>query len=186
MLHQLTPLPLLDKTALAIAMNAAQRRAGRVSHLVKDPACDRDDHRQDILVDLISRANRFDPARGSWSAFVNVVTRNASLAILARPQQPVLAGYDVDELMLEPPGQGERAIVAMIDARMLQRRLPEPLRNILASVADTGSVTDAQRASGRSAASFYRALRQLRLRLIAAGLSPAGVVRNRSAATTGN
>jgi hypothetical protein len=46
---------------------------------------------------------------------------------------------------------------------------------------ETASVTDAQAISGQPAASFYRALRQLRLRLVAAGLAPAGVIQNRNA-----
>ena len=51
--HHSTPLPLQDQTALAVAMSAANRRAGRLARQVKDPARDRDDHRQDILVDLL-------------------------------------------------------------------------------------------------------------------------------------
>ena len=65
MLHHPTHLPLQDQTALAVAMNAAHRRAGRLSRQVKDPARDRDDHAQDILLDLVTRSHRFDPERGS-------------------------------------------------------------------------------------------------------------------------
>jgi hypothetical protein len=46
-------------------------------------------------------------------------------------------------------------------------------------VAEEGGVTDAQRTSGMSAATFYRALRQLRLRLIAGGLAPQSVINSR-------
>jgi DNA-directed RNA polymerase specialized sigma24 family protein len=179
MLHHPTHIPLQDQTALAVAMNAAHRRAGRLVRQVTDPARDRDDHAQDILLDLISRSSRFDPERGSWGAFVTVVTRNAALTILARSSRPLAADCDVDDLMLEPHGHAERALVTMIDARTLQRRLPASLRDVLATLLETASVTDAQQASGQPAASFYRALRQLRLRLVAAGLAPAGVIQNR-------
>jgi hypothetical protein len=52
-------------------------------------------------------------------------------------------------------------------------------------VAKEGGVTDAQRASGMPAASFYRALRQLRLRLIAGGLAPQAFISNRRLAAAG-
>lgn len=181
MLHPSTHLPLQDQTALAVAMNAAHRRAGRLSRQVKDAARDRDDHAQDILLDLVARSHRFDPERGSWGAFVTVVTRNAATTIRARCARPLAADCDVDDLMLEPHGHAERAVVTMIDARTLQRRLPASLGDVLATLMETASVTDAQAISGQPAASFYRALRQLRLRLVAAGLAPAGVIQNRNA-----
>ena len=181
MLHHPTHLPLQDQTALAVAMSAAHRRAGRLARQVKDAARDRDDHAQDILLDLVARSHRFDPERGSWGAFVTVVTRNAALTILARSSLPLVADSDVDDLMLEPHGHAERAVVTMIDARTLQHRLPSSLRDVLATLLETASVTDAQATSGQSPASFYRALRQLRLRLVAAGLAPAGVIQNRHA-----
>ena len=179
--HHSTPLPLQDQTALAIAMSAANSRAGRLARQVMDPARDSDDYRQDILLDLLQRAHRFDVERGSWGAFVTVVTRNAATTIRARCARPLAADCDVDGLMLEPHGHVERAVVTMIDARTLQRRLPASLGDVLATLMETASVTDAQAISGQPAASFYRALRQLRLRLVAAGLAPAGVIQNRNA-----
>jgi len=180
MLHHPTHLPLQDQTALAVAMSAAHRRAGRLARQVTDPARDRDDHAQDILLDLVARSHRFDPERGSWGAFVTVVTRNAALTILARSARPLASDCDADDLMLEPHGHAERSLVTMIDARTLQRRLPSSLRGVLATLLETASVTDAQATSGQSAASFYRALRELRLRLVAAGLAPADVIQKRN------
>jgi DNA-directed RNA polymerase specialized sigma24 family protein len=181
MLHHPTHIPLHDQTALAVAVSAAHRRAGRLAHQVTDPARDRDDHAQDILLDLITRSSRFDAERGSWGAFVTVVTRNAALTILARSSRPVAPDCDVDDLMLEPHWNAERSLVTMIDARTLQRRLPASLRDVLVTLLEAASVTDAQAKSGQSPASFYRAVRQLRLRLVAAGLAPAGVIQNRDA-----
>lgn len=184
MLHPSTPLPLQDHTALAVAMTVARRRGGRLSRQVNDVARDRDDHAQDILLDLVVRARRFDPERGSWGAFVTVVTRNAALTILARSVQPAPVNCDVDTLNLEPHGHAERSMATMMDARELLRRLPASLRNILVNLAETASVTDAQQASGQSPASFYRTLRQLRLRLIAGGLASADVIHGRNTAAS--
>lgn len=179
MLHHPSHLPLQDQTALAVALSAAHRRAGRLARQVTDPARDRDDHAQDILLDLIIRSHRFDPERGSWGAFVTVVMRNAALTILTRSSKSNAIDCNVDELMLEPYGHAEQSLATMIDAKALQRRLPAALKNVLAEVCKAGSVTGAQCARGQSPASFYRALRQLRLRFVAAGLAPAGIIPNR-------
>ncbi len=175
MLHPSTPLPLQDQTALAIAMCAANRRAGRLARQVRDPARDWDDHRQDILLDLLQRAHRFDPERGSWGAFVTVVTRHAALTLLAQHlRSAAIENISVDDLV-DPAGHREAATLLSIDVSAARRRLPPSLGEMLDAIAEKGSVTGAQRACTQPAASFYRALRQLRLRLIAAGLKPTDV-----------
>lgn len=92
--------PLDDPAALAVAMAAAGRRAWTLARRISDPALDRDDHRQEILVDLISRAGRFDPARGSWGAFVTVVTLNRTRSMLARrAAMMTVAAVKVEDLV---------------------------------------------------------------------------------------
>ena len=172
MLHHPTPLPLQDQTALAVAMSAANRRAGRLARQVRDPARDRDDHCQDILLDLLQRAHRFDPVRGSWGAFVTVVTRHAALTLFAgHLRSAAIENIDADDLA-DPAGHAEFATLLSIDVNAARRRLPPSLCEMLDKIAEEGSVTGAQRAGTQPAASFYRTLRQLRLRLIAAGLRP--------------
>lgn len=175
MLHHSTSLPLQDQTALAVAMSAANRRAERLARQVRDPARDRDDHRQDILLDLLQRAHRFDPVRGSWGAFVTVVTRHAALTLLAQHlRSATIENIPTDDLA-DPTGHVEAATLLSIDVNAARRRLPPSMSEILDAIAEEGSVTGAQRAGTQPAASFYRALRQLRLRLIAAGLKPSVV-----------
>lgn len=175
MLHHSTPHPLQDQTALAVAMNAANRHAGRLARRVRDTARDRDDHCQDLLVDLIQRAHRFDAERGSWGAFVTVVTRHAALTLLAQHfRSAAIENTSADDLA-DPAGHVEAATLLSIDLNAERRRLPSSLGAMLDAIAEEGSVTGAQRAGNQPAASFYRALRQLRLRLIAAGLKPSTV-----------
>lgn len=175
MLHHSTPLPLQDQTALAVAMSAANRRAGRLARQVRDPARDREDHRQDLLLDLIQRAHRFDADRGSWGAFVTVVTRHAALTLLAQHLRSAAIENSSADDLADPNGHFEAATLLAIDVKSARRRLPSSLGAMLDAIAEEGSVTGAQRAGNQPAASFYRALRQLRLRLIAAGLKPAAV-----------
>jgi DNA-directed RNA polymerase specialized sigma24 family protein len=172
MLQHSTPLPLQDQTALAVAMSAANRRAGRLARQVMDPARDRDDYRQDILLDLLQRAHRFDADRGSWGAFVTVVTRNAALTLLACHVRSVAIESSLADDFADPAGHVEAATLLSIDVKSARRRLPPSLCEMLDAIAEEGSVTGAQRIGTQPAASFYRALRQLRLRLIAAGLKP--------------
>ena len=75
----------------------------------------------------------------------------------------------------DPAGHVEAATLLSIDVNAARRRLPPSLGEMLDTIAEEGSVTGAQRAGTQPAASFYRALRQLRLRLIAAGLKPPAV-----------
>jgi len=173
--HHSIPRPLQDQTALAVAMCAANRRAGRLARQVRDPARDRDDHRQDILLDLLQRAHRFDPVRGSWGAFVTVVTRHAAQTLLERHLRSVaIENIDADDLA-DAVGHREATTLLSIDLTSARRRLPPSLAELLDAIAEEGNVTGAQRAGTQPAASFYRALRQLRLRLIAAGLKPTAV-----------
>lgn len=177
--RQHTTAPLDDPAALAVAMAAAGRAARKVSRYAKDPACDRDDHRQEILVDLISRAARFDPARGSWGAFVTVLTRNAARTMLARHAGMMSFTAEIESLADAAHGHAETASTLKLDTAALLHRLPPSLLPVLVGMAEEGGVTDAQRASGIPAASYYRALRQLRLRLIAGGLAPQSVINSR-------
>ena len=185
MLPHSTPLPLQDQTALAVAMSAANRRAGRLARQVRDPARDRDDHCQDLLVDLIARADRFDPARGSWGAFVTVVTRHAALTLLARSRSSVVIESLSPGGLADPAGPTEAAALLAIDMNSARRHLPLSLCEVLDAIAEEGCVTGAQRISTQPAATFYRSLRHLRLRLIAGGLAPQSVIKSRRLAAAG-
>jgi hypothetical protein len=132
-----------------------------------------------MLVDLISRAARFDPARGSWGAFATIVTRNAARSILARHAGVTVLDAGIETLADDTLVHADKACAVKLDTAALLHRLPPPLLPILMGVAEEGGVTDAQRASGMPAATFYRALRQLRLRLIAGGLAPQSVINSR-------
>ena len=58
--------------------------AARLRRRLRPAACDHDDLRQELLVDLIRRLPAYDPARGSLGAFANVVLRNQATRIAAR------------------------------------------------------------------------------------------------------
>lgn len=178
MLQQHPYRPASGPSAIAEAIAAAEWQARRLCRRCGCPSADEEDFRQAILVDLIARADRFEPVRGSWPAFVRVVTNHAASRIarnegrraaLLRPQ------YDpVDDR--QRPASNDLAI----DFAREIERLPRSLRGLVELIAETGTVAGARRASPLSPASFFRALRDLRLRLLAAGLAGEGGTRRRS------
>src|SRR4051812_2126005 len=165
--------PFIDLAALATAIAAAQARARGLRNRLRLQAADEEDVRQSVLLDLICRAARFDPGRGPWPAFVSVVTRNATLR-LAKKQ--IRLSATITQLDEEHDLADERcrasAINLGLDLQRAIRQLPRHLRSIVVRIAETGSLSGAQHASDMSRASFYRAVRDLRLRLIAHSSSP--------------
>jgi DNA-directed RNA polymerase specialized sigma24 family protein len=68
-------------TAPFNAIHAAQARARSLSRSLGAQSADAEDFRQAMLLDLIRRSGRFDAERGSWPAFVCVVTQHAATRI---------------------------------------------------------------------------------------------------------
>lgn len=181
MLQQHPYRPASGPSAIADAIAAAEWQARRLCRRCGCSSADEEDFRQAILVDLIARADRFEPVRGSWPAFVRVVTEHAASRI-ARNEGRRAAYFsplaDQDEPIddRQRPGSNDLAI----DFAREIERLPRSLRGLVDLIAETGTVAGARRASPLSPASFFRALRELRLRLLAAGFAGEGGTRRRS------
>src|SRR5437879_2260556 len=61
--------------------------AAKASRLVRDlglPGHERDDLRQELLVDLLARYKRFDPERGALGAFAGAVVRHRAMGLASR------------------------------------------------------------------------------------------------------
>ncbi len=162
-----------DRAALKVALAVASTRARSLRRRLKTQAADADDFRQAILLELVGRAARFDPCRGTWGAFVSVVTRHAAARLanhrLRHPSAAMVLSLDPD---IADANHRVDAIDLGLDLRDSFDRLPRRLKRVVDLIVETGSVANAQRASGLSTASFYRALAELRLCFIADGLVP--------------
>lgn len=159
---------------LAIASRYARRGARRLA--LSRP--DREDLRQDILVALLERGDRFDPTRGSWPAFATLLARHA-VADRVRAQRtavrPVFVDLDLDAF---PAGasatqQDQLDPDLALDLARMGIDLPAAPRRLLHLIRTTTDVPEAQRRAPQSCAAFYRALNDLRFWLHAAGLRPA-------------
>ena len=74
----------LDRRTLRALMGTAAYYARRVARTMVLSEVDREDVEQDILLALIERRRFFDPARGVWSSFADLVARQAAQAIADR------------------------------------------------------------------------------------------------------
>mgnify|MGYP001451786420 FL=1 len=74
----------LSLADLALLHPIAEREARRVCRIARLPAQEREDIRQDLLLDLLTRLPAFDPARGSLEAFATVCFRHRGIRLAAR------------------------------------------------------------------------------------------------------
>lgn len=173
----------------------ADRAAARLVRQFRLPPSDRDDFRQDLLVDLIARLKGFDPARGSLGAFAGTVVahRAAHLASGIVRDRAVFAPVSLDDPLPDADGTtvgdtvaedgGYLAVMgqptdgfAAVEHRLDLDRALGGLRpsDLTLCTALTHRTPTELSQDGRGArASLYRQVREIRLRLMTAGLAAA-------------
>jgi DNA-directed RNA polymerase specialized sigma24 family protein len=174
----------LDRRTLRALMGTAAYYARRVARTMVLSEVDREDVEQDILLALIERRRFFDPARGIWSSFADLVARQAAQAIADRigherrlrgdafdaadrNRDRVVSGDADNEVAADPI---ERAWLAAALVRFCAV-LPSELVIVTAlALREDGDLAEAQRQSGLSSSEFYRRLREIRYRMICVGI----------------
>lgn len=172
---------------------------GKVRQLVELPGFhkgDREDLFHDFALDLLQRRRAFDPASGSWEAFVIVVCENRFAALLdhrkAKKRTDQCEGRSLNESVHDDEGRcvevGDSVPESQSDRRTRIRRrsaveaselfldmadviasLPPQLRD-LCSMLKQGSVKSAAQAMGVSRPTIYARIRILRRLFENAGL----------------
>lgn len=158
------------------------------------PAQEREDVEQELLLDLLQRLPAFDAARGSLEAFATVCARHHAVRCAERLRRdrgrqhctrlddPVALDDDGTLTLAETLPEAAALWPAHADATMAveQRvdlaRAAVPLAlhdQALCLAMSRGGMQRALRATGISRASAYRRLAELRLGLLAAGISTA-------------
>ncbi len=167
---------LWDSVHTAAALRTARHHAARwAARHGRNPA-DRADLAQDILLAALDRSEWFDPGRGAWRTFVDLIARHVVAGrCKADSHRPKLAAMDLDALDAAASREDDStASLHRLALRNALEVLPEEPRDTLALLILTdGDIAAACRASGRSSSSFYRAVADLRFWLRAAGLAPA-------------
>jgi DNA-directed RNA polymerase specialized sigma24 family protein len=167
MLRQHAFAPKIDAERTAVGVAQAARKARSLRRRAGASAAEEEDFRQDILLDLVARAGRFDPDRGSWPAFVCVVTGHAAATIAQRRGREAIELPAGDDDFVD--SQSTMVDLA-IDLTRIFERSPERIQSVIALIAEEGDVASARRASSLSRASFYRTLSDLRGSLRAQGI----------------
>jgi RNA polymerase sigma factor (sigma-70 family) len=181
-----------DAAIICREADAAARRLARQFRLLR---YDREDLYQDLLVDLIGRLKRFDPARGKLGAFAATVAANYAgrLAGRIRRERAVFAAISLDdptggddastigESIAEADGylafHGQATdVFAQAERRLdLERALssldPSNLHLLVQLSEKTPHELSKQGVGAR--ASMYRRIGNLRLELLAFGISAA-------------
>ncbi|PWS34583.1 hypothetical protein DFH01_23885 [Falsiroseomonas bella] len=175
--------PEWDNDHTAIALAAARHIAARRACRAGMPAADRDDLQQDILLAIIERAGRFDPAHAGWATFVGLLARHVvadHCQAASRRHAQMQVALDVGSIdaladarsVTQPPAiDMAQAVDARLDLQRLIGDLPKEQRETLVILLQTeGDVAAAQRRSGRSSSAFYRDVKELRFWLRASGV----------------
>lgn len=180
---------------LAPAHRLANAAATGLCRTLRLPTEDREDLRQDLLVDLLTRLPSFDPARGEFGAFARVCIRHAAGRLAARIRRERAERHPVglDDLL---PGGGGISLGETIAAgggysawcgqstdaiAALERRLDleraasaiDPDDHLLCAALSEHTPHEFGEQKTMPRMRIYRRIREMRLRLLAAGIPSA-------------
>jgi RNA polymerase sigma-70 factor (ECF subfamily) len=176
-------------------VSAADTAARRLEWRLRMPRGEREDLRQDLLIDLIRRVPDYDPGRGSFEAFTQVVLTHGASRIASRIlaerrvrgvqlslHHPVGADpRPLSERLVEEDGlwswlghevADETRVELGHDVARALGLLCEPDRQLCSGLASL-SVTALVRSGSGSRSALYRRIADLRCVLTAHGLGPA-------------
>ena len=173
----------------------ADRVAQRIVRTCGIPRHEQDDLRQDLLTDLFARLKGFDPARGDVGAFATSCFDHRAIRLTERilrgratmapvsldDPQPRGDGLTIGDSIAEADGycawlgqptDAFAAIERRIDLDRALGTLPVSALPLCARLTEQ-SPHELAKAGRTSRATLYRHLRELRLRLLVAGISAA-------------
>ena len=180
---------------LAPAYRLADAHARALCRSLRLPAHDQDDLRQDLLVDLLGRLPAFDPAKGVFQAFARVCIRHAAARLASKikreragrhPRSLVDAIPDSDGLSLgdtiaEDQGYGawcgqQTDAIAGLERRLDLERAADaiaPTDHALCAQLSVHTPHQLGELGAMPRMRIYRRIREMRLRLLAAGIPSA-------------
>ena len=172
--------PLLDPYALKQASYQASRLVASSAFRPDDW----EDIRQELLLDFVRRAPKFDSSRGEWGGFVRGVMQNHAAVLFTRRYRRArhevlesdLAYSDAqdEQTSFETVLQQDptRELELSVAVRGILAQLPDHHRRVALLAAEL-SVTEVQMATGRSRTGVYHIIGQVRQAFVDAGIGPA-------------
>lgn len=175
---------------LPALQSAASFHAARIVRHLGLPAADRDDINQDLLVEMIVRLRRFDPDRAAFATFIDLVAGHGACTIVSRYRsERRLFGAEPASID-DPKWAGLRETVSndgglssllggssdpqgsldlAHDVTRTIKVLPDALRELCALLQSEPAAVALCR-SGLGRATFYRRVREIRLRFLVEGV----------------
>jgi RNA polymerase sigma factor (sigma-70 family) len=183
----------ISQSDLRVLLHESEVAAVRLVRQFGLPSYERDDLRQDLLVDLLGRVRAFDPKRGTFGAFVGTVVAHRAARLMKRMRRQRAMSWMTS---LDEPVAGTAAMTmgdtiaeadglsashgqpfdrfAAIELRLDLDRALSALRpaelNLCAKLTDR-TPTEISRSGEYSRASLYRQLKKIRLQLLMEGIS---------------
>ena len=146
-----------------------RRKAAKLTRCHKVPHADREDVEQDLLLEVLRRLPKFDPARSDRDGHLRAVVEHA-VSNLVRSGRAAKRGRGrtarLDAILTGESELGRtdevlaRADLVM-DVQELLKRLPDELRRV-AELIQSQSATETARALGVSRGTVYARLREIR------------------------
>jgi hypothetical protein len=160
----------IDPATLAFARTLVRIKARQLARRSAPGGFDRDDVEQELLLEVLLRWPKYDPARATRQAFVEQVVRSR-VCTLIRARRRLPAGRPLTRAALLRPDPGDA--VRCVDVRLDVQVVVDQLRPRLREACDhlrRESQTGAARAMGANRASLMRALAGTRWIFAEAGL----------------
>ena len=177
----------IDQTYLDAAMAAAATRTYRLATRLSLSSADREDMQQELLLDLLERAPRFDPQRSCANTYTGVVSQHRAVEVLdalmkdrARmclfsgcskaandPQMDEPEQYFDDNLV--PMWADETDLIgdhmALLDLDKARKSMSDEQVEFFDLLHAHLDLSSACKASGVSSATFYRRVNELQMHL---------------------
>jgi RNA polymerase sigma-70 factor, ECF subfamily len=146
---------------------------------------DWEDLKQEMILDVLRRFPKFNPARGDWRGFVRGVVRNHGTVLVMRERrrapeilsadlinrEAASAAESLDILDMRPRVDVVDALHLSLDVRRVVESLPTQLQ-ALAVLLGQMPVKDVCRHIGKSRSGVYQMIGKIRAAFIEAGLGP--------------
>jgi hypothetical protein len=169
---------MIDPAHIALLQTAAEVHAHRIVRDLRLPACDREDIRQDLLVEMLPRLAKYDSNIAKASTFVSLLARHASSTLrrrlASRRKLEPGGSLPLDEFnhaLSDHCDGGFSALDLSLSVRGVLRNLPGQLR-ALASSLKAMTTAEVKEVSRLRHATFYRRLRDIRLAFLMADITP--------------
>lgn len=163
--------PSIDPATLLFARRLVRIKARQITRFAARHAAEgRSDLEQELMLEVLLRWPKYDPARASREAFVEQVVRSRVCTLIrARRRRPASLPLTAAALLRPDPADAVRCVDVRLDVQLVVDRLRPRLREACDHLRRE-TQSDAARAMGANRSSMMRSLAQTRRMFTDAGL----------------